>query len=154
MGFPGQEYWSGLPFPSSGDLPDPGIKPRSPALKADSLLSHQGSPLWQGYSSEILECSTEIRKTILYPCASWITDQEMCGSQHFFFFLRYFWCGPFFKSLYWICCSIDCLVYFMVFWLRGMWDLSLPTRDQTHTSYTGRWSLNHWIAREVFQPTF
>jgi len=30
-------YWSGLPFPSPGDLPDPGIKPRSPALQADSL---------------------------------------------------------------------------------------------------------------------
>ena len=39
MGFFRQEYWSGLPFPSPGDLPDPGIKPRSPALQADSLLS-------------------------------------------------------------------------------------------------------------------
>ena len=34
-----QEYWSGLPFPSPGDLPDPGIKPRSPVLQADSLPS-------------------------------------------------------------------------------------------------------------------
>ena len=33
------EYWSGLPFPSPGDLPDPGIEPRSPALKADALTS-------------------------------------------------------------------------------------------------------------------
>ena len=32
MGFPRQEYWSGLPFPSPGDLPDPGIKPAPPAL--------------------------------------------------------------------------------------------------------------------------
>ena len=32
MEFSGQEYWSGLPFPSPGDLPDPGIEPRSPAL--------------------------------------------------------------------------------------------------------------------------
>ena len=39
MEFSGQEYWSGLPFPSSGDLPDPGIEPGSPALQADSLLS-------------------------------------------------------------------------------------------------------------------
>ena len=39
MGFPKQEYWSGLPFPSPGDLPDPGIEPRFPALQADSLLS-------------------------------------------------------------------------------------------------------------------
>jgi len=37
--FPREEYWSGLPFPSPGDHPDPGIKPRSPALQADSLLS-------------------------------------------------------------------------------------------------------------------
>ena len=34
-----QEYWSGLPFPSAGDLPNPGIEPRSPALQADTLLS-------------------------------------------------------------------------------------------------------------------
>ena len=39
MGFSRQEYWSGLPFPSSGDLPDPGIDPRSLALQADSLPS-------------------------------------------------------------------------------------------------------------------
>ena len=39
MGFPGQEYWHGLPFPSLGDLLDSGIKPRSPALQADSLLA-------------------------------------------------------------------------------------------------------------------
>jgi len=38
MGFSRQEYWSGLPFPSPGDLPDPGIKPGSPALQAYSLL--------------------------------------------------------------------------------------------------------------------
>ena len=37
MGFPRQEYWSGLPFPSLGDLPDPGIKLASPALQANSL---------------------------------------------------------------------------------------------------------------------
>ena len=37
LGFSRQEYWSGLPFPSSGYLPNPGIKPRSPALQADSL---------------------------------------------------------------------------------------------------------------------
>ena len=39
MEFSRQEYWSGLPVPSSGDLPNPGIKPRSPELQADSLLS-------------------------------------------------------------------------------------------------------------------
>ena len=36
MGFFRQEYWSGLPYPPPGDLPNPGTKPRSPALQADS----------------------------------------------------------------------------------------------------------------------
>ena len=45
MGSPRQEYWSGLPFPSPGDLPDPGIKPGSPPLQADSLPSESpGKP--------------------------------------------------------------------------------------------------------------
>ena len=39
MGFSRQEFWSGLPFPSPGDLPDPGIEPRSPTLQADALTS-------------------------------------------------------------------------------------------------------------------
>ena len=39
MGFPRKEYWSGLPFPSPGDLPDSGIEPRSPTLQADALTS-------------------------------------------------------------------------------------------------------------------
>ena len=45
MGFSGQEYWSGLPFPTPGDLPNPGIEPRSPALQADFLPAEpQGKP--------------------------------------------------------------------------------------------------------------
>ena len=43
MGFSGQEYWSGLPFPSPEDLPDPGIEPGSPALQADALPSEPPS---------------------------------------------------------------------------------------------------------------
>ena len=39
MGFSRQGYWSGLPFPSPEDLPDPGIEPMSPTLQADALLS-------------------------------------------------------------------------------------------------------------------
>ena len=37
MGFFRQDYWNGLPFPAPGDLPDPGIGPRSPAFQADAL---------------------------------------------------------------------------------------------------------------------
>ena len=45
MGFSRQEYWSGSPFPSPGDLPNPGVEPRSPALQADSLPAEQpGKP--------------------------------------------------------------------------------------------------------------
>ena len=45
MGFSRQEYWRGLPFPSPEDLSDPGIKPWSPALQADSLPTElQGKP--------------------------------------------------------------------------------------------------------------
>ena len=43
--FPRQEYWSGLPVPPPGDLPDPGIEPASPAWQVDSLLlKHLGNP--------------------------------------------------------------------------------------------------------------
>ena len=45
MGFSWQQYWSGLPFPSPGDLPDPGIKPGSPAFQADALTAEpRGKP--------------------------------------------------------------------------------------------------------------
>ena len=43
MGFSRQEYWSGLPFPSPGDLPDPGIEPRSTTLQTDTLPSEPHS---------------------------------------------------------------------------------------------------------------
>ena len=47
MEFSRQEYWSGVPFPSPGDLPDPGIESRCPALQADSLPSEpQGKPIY------------------------------------------------------------------------------------------------------------
>ena len=52
MGFSRQEYWSGLPFPSPGDIPDQGIEPGSPALQADALPSEPpGSPALSKRSS-------------------------------------------------------------------------------------------------------
>ena len=45
VGFPRREYWSGVPFPAPGDLPNPGIEPKFSASQADSLpLNHEGSP--------------------------------------------------------------------------------------------------------------
>ena len=60
MGFSRQECWSGLLFPSPGDLPDPGIEPGSPALQADTLPSEPpGKPhiddIVQIYGKEITE---------------------------------------------------------------------------------------------------
>ena len=77
MGISRQEYWSRLPWPPPGDLPNPGIKPESPALWADSfLLSHWGSPLTghtrgqtQCYSfgAFLLPCSDPQRKLSQLP---------------------------------------------------------------------------------------
>ena len=87
MEFSRQEYWNGLPFPSPGDLPNPGIEPGSLALQADTLLSEppgrsfhvkmgtikaiNGMDLteaedikkrWQGYTEELYKkiCTTQI----------------------------------------------------------------------------------------------
>ena len=55
MGFSRQEYWSGLPCPSPGDLPNPGIKPGSPAFQADALSSEPpGKPITYTFLSILL----------------------------------------------------------------------------------------------------
>ena len=59
MGFPKQEYWTGLPIPSPGDLPDQGIKPASPALQAGSLLNKLTSYSWSDFPQ--LSVTTVIR---------------------------------------------------------------------------------------------
>ena len=55
MGFSRQEYWSGLPFPSPGDLPDPGIEPRSPALEADALTSEAPRKPYSNTKEKVLK---------------------------------------------------------------------------------------------------
>ena len=83
MGFPRQEYWSRLPFPFPGDLPDPEIDPLSPASQVDSLLlSHQVSPRYWNYPAtnqgmpELLEDGRGMER---YPLgqarAFWYSDQ-------------------------------------------------------------------------------
>ena len=54
MEFPRQEYWSGLPFPTPGDLPDPGIEPGFPALQAVSLLTETPGKPQKGISLNTL----------------------------------------------------------------------------------------------------
>ena len=61
MGFSGQEYQNGLPFPSPGDLPDPGIEPASPAWLAESLpLSQKKSP-----NIDLQNTNTQLRVTFV-----------------------------------------------------------------------------------------
>ena len=52
VGFSRQEYWSGLPFPSPGDLPDTGIKPRSPSFQAGALTSEPPGKPFPPFSSD------------------------------------------------------------------------------------------------------
>ena len=60
MGFSRQEYWSGLPFPSPGDLPDPGIEPRSPTLQSEALNSEPpGKPIY--YKGRLLIFKVNIK---------------------------------------------------------------------------------------------
>ena len=58
MGFPRQEYWRELPFPSPGDLPEPGMELMSPAWQAGSLpLNHLGSPMVWLYPDAFIHSS-------------------------------------------------------------------------------------------------
>ena len=54
MGFSRKEYWSGLPFPSPGDLPNPGIESGSPTLQADALTSDPPGKPQNTYTQQIL----------------------------------------------------------------------------------------------------
>ena len=70
IGFSRQEYWSGLPFPSPGDLPDPGIKPRSPTLQADALTSEPpGKP-------KELQLTKSAPKDTYFTCGPQKNDNE------------------------------------------------------------------------------
>ena len=67
MGFSRQEYWSGLPCPPPGDLPNSGIKPRSPTLQADSLLSDPpGKPMILLNTVLFQTCILECGSTIIF----------------------------------------------------------------------------------------
>ena len=63
MGFSRQDYWSGLPFPSPGDLPNPGMEPRSPSLQADALPSElPEKPLYENKFSDKALMSLNLQK--------------------------------------------------------------------------------------------
>ena len=70
-----------------------------------------------------------------------VTQPSFFLNQRFFFFFDV----DHFLSLYFI--TILLLFYVLVFWPQGMWNLSSPTRDQTHIACFGRRSLSHWTTR-------
>ena len=94
MEFSRQEYWSGLPFPSPGDLPDPGIEPRSPALQADALPSEPpGKP--QGKTCHIWKKKWGGMRVRIYCSKLWLSWpsqllQLLCQYPHHFQCLLFF----------------------------------------------------------------
>ena len=87
MGFSRQEYWSGVPFPSLGDLPDSGIESRSPSLQAAALPSKQpGKPLSKVNvlinetleNSSILFCEDTVKESHLWTRKRALTKNQMC----------------------------------------------------------------------------
>ena len=78
MEFSKQEYWSGLPFPAPGDLPHPGIKPRSPALQADSLPSEPpGKPQIQYSTMLLFFKSLAYKNTHSSWNSHWVDDYQL-----------------------------------------------------------------------------
>ena len=83
MGFPRQEYWGGLPFPSLVELPDPGIKSGSPALQAESLLSElPGKPnvvlhIFNGFLYSIIQFSSvQLLSLVRLSATPWIAARQ------------------------------------------------------------------------------
>ena len=75
MGFSRQEYWSGLAFPSPGDLPNPGIEPRSTALQIDALLPEpSGKPMTN--LDRILKCRDITLPTKICMCIMLMAESE------------------------------------------------------------------------------
>ena len=86
MGLPREEYWSGLPFSSPGDLPDPGVEAVSPAWQVDSFpLSHQGSP-FKFYASGLKNYSKFLYNGELTLQAVGLYKLSLLINLHFFFF--------------------------------------------------------------------
>ena len=90
-GFSRQEYWSGLPCPPPGDLPNPGIEPRSPTLQADSLPPEpSGKPKNTGVGSlSLLQGSSWPRNQTRVACiAGWFITSWATQEAHIYFFIN------------------------------------------------------------------
>ena len=121
MRFSRQEYWSGLPSPPQGDLPNLGIKPRSPTLQVDSLPSEApGKPMNTrvGSLSLLLGIVSDLG---IEPGSPALQVDSLPAELP----------GKYLLSDH------------------GMWDPSFPTRDGTYIRCIAKCILNHWTTREV-----
>ena len=110
-----------LPFPAPGDLPDPGIEPRTPSLRADSLTSE---PPGKPNQTEVFFLS--------------------------FFFLMWTIFNIFIEFVtILLLCYLFVRLLVLDFWPWGMWNLISLNKDQTHTPSIGTWSLNPWTDRGI-----
>ena len=134
MEFSRQEYWSGLPFPSPGDLPKWGIEPRSPALQADTLPSE---PPGKPQRKHILQSK---------PTTHHESESDSCsGVSDFFDPMDY---SPPGSSVHGIL-QTRILEWGAIFFSRG----SFWPRDQTQVSwFSGRFFTN-WATRETLWHT-
>ena len=87
MGFSRQEYWSGLPFPSPWDLPDPGIEPWSPALQAYALLSEPlGKPMSKKLAFLKANFGRLVKSGLKYRLWKHLSIFPLDGAVYFLFF--------------------------------------------------------------------
>ena len=116
MGYPMQEYWSGLPFPSPEDFPDPGIKPESLASPALAGGFFTTTATWEAQSCYV-------RCSVAQSCPT-VRNPVDCSTPGFLVL----------HHLPGIAIEVSNFNSgFLFFWPQGMWDL----RDRTHTSCIG-----------------
>ena len=134
MGFSRQEYWSGLPFPSPGDLPDPGLEllsPTSPAAAGGFFTS--AAPGKPSFIYDFFNFSQ--RFLVFFLILIYLAVLGLsCGTW-------YVW-----SSLW----HVGCLVVACTLSVATIWGSSSLTRDRTWAPCLhGAWSISHWTTREV-----
>ena len=149
-----QEYWSGLPFTSPEDLPNPGIKPRSPRLQADSLLSEPpGKPKHTRVGSlslhhrifptqELNLCSLYLKWILyhlscicLFALSRWLSGKEPACQSRRTRRRRQFdpWVGKIPSSREWLSTPYSCLGNPME---RGAWQATVHGAAKSQTQHT------------------
>ena len=145
--FSRQEYWSRFPFPSTGDLPDPGIKPRSPALQAYSLLPEPrvtalrdrisyNDQFLSGKKKKLICC----RELLLNVCAEVSSSGIRCFLKKYLFI-----------KLDWVL-AVACRMFFgcgMQTLSCSMWDLVIWLRIKPKPPVLEAWYFSYTTTREV-----